>query len=72
MANDKPLPPAPKDSAWLQAQLVALLEDAMEASPKDHGACAKYADLLWKMLPKSTGKEVRARSIQDLLRQEQD
>lgn len=45
-----------KDSDWLKSKLVDLLTDASEQSPKDHGACAKYADLLWKMLPRSVGK----------------
>lgn len=32
-----------------------LLEDATASSPPDHQACAKYADLLFKMLPKGSG-----------------
>lgn len=45
-----------KDSDWLKQQLVSLLEDAASQEPKDHAACAKYADLLWKMLPRSSGR----------------
>lgn len=44
--------PARKDSEWLKTVLVDLLDNARMATPVDHQACAKYADLLWKMLPK--------------------
>lgn len=71
MANDKSKESV-KDSSWLQVQLVTLLQDAMEANPKDHAACAKYADLLWKMLPKNTGKDVRAKSLSELAGQVAD
>lgn len=44
---------------WLRDQLVKLLEHASDLASPDHPACAKYADLLFKMLPRS-GKEERA------------
>ena len=62
MTTDKP-----KDSAWLQEQLVALLQDAMQATPIDHTACVKYADLLWKILPRTSESKRKSVSLQDLL-----
>ena len=47
-----------KDSEWLKAQLINLLTDAIARDPVEHQACAKYAELLWKMLPKGTDKNV--------------
>lgn len=40
-----------KDQAWLKGQLIELLLSAKGAEAPDHTACAKYADLLYKMLP---------------------
>ncbi len=40
---------------WLREQVVSLLASATAADPPDHQACAKYADLLFKMLPKGSG-----------------
>lgn len=39
---------------WLRGQVVTLLAAAQLADPPDHQACAKYADLLYKMLPKNS------------------
>lgn len=39
---------------WLRDQLMVLLAQAQIADPPDHQACAKYADLLYKMLPKNS------------------
>lgn len=41
-----------EDAEWLKDQLVNLLKDAMNRDQVEHQACAKYAELLWKMLPK--------------------
>ena len=41
---------------WLRAKLVTLLEDAATGDEPDHQACAKYADILFKMLPKSSNE----------------
>lgn len=49
--------PSRKDSEWLKEVLVELLDNARLARPVDHGACAKYADLLWKILPKGNQKD---------------
>lgn len=59
---------AQQDSEWLKSKLVGLLEDAADRDPPDHAACAKYADLLWKMLPKGTPKDKGA-SLLDRVRQ---
>jgi len=45
-----------KDIEWLKKKLIGLLEDAEEREPPDHQACAKYADLLFKMLPKGNAE----------------
>jgi hypothetical protein len=42
-----------QDSQWLQEVLTGLLEHARSRDPPDHQACAKYAELLFKMLPKA-------------------
>lgn len=44
-----------RDVEWLKRTLVGLLENAAGADVPEHAACAKYAELLFKMLPK--GKE---------------
>lgn len=44
-----------KDVDWLRALLVRLLENASSCEAPDHPACAKYADLLFRMLPHSNG-----------------
>jgi len=41
---------------WLKEKLIGLLDQAAEGEQPDHAACAKYADLLFKMLPKKDGK----------------
>lgn len=38
---------------WLREQVVVLLASATAQDPPDHQACAKYADLLFKMLPRA-------------------
>lgn len=38
-----------KDLPWLKGVVVDLLEDARQGEP-DHQACAKYAELLYKLL----------------------
>lgn len=40
---------------WLRDQLIGLLGQAAAGEQPDHAACAKYADLLYKMLPKKEG-----------------
>ena len=44
-----------RDVVWLKKMLVSLLENAAGSEQPEHAACAKYAELLFKMLPK--GKE---------------
>lgn len=44
-----------RDVEWLKRTLVGLLENAAGLETPEHAACAKYAELLFKMLPK--GKE---------------
>lgn len=39
---------------WLQKQIVTLLTVAKLGEQIDHQACAKYCELLYKMMPKST------------------
>ena len=55
-----------KDRAWLQQQLVMLLEDARDQDKTDHQACAKYADLLWKMLPQVRDLDPADKELRDL------
>lgn len=50
---------------WLQETCVKLLNQAAALDSPDHTACAKYADLLFKMLPR---KERRG-SASDLVEQ---
>lgn len=51
---------------WLRDQVVKLLAHAArgvegdDGSEPDHAACAKYADLLYKMLPKGSGDAAAA------------
>lgn len=57
MADKKQiLPTEIKDVEWLKKKLVVLLEDAAAQETPDHQACAKYADLLYKMLPKGNAE----------------
>lgn len=56
-----------KDIEWLKKKLVGLLEDAALRDPPDHQACAKYADLLFKMLPKGNSAEPSQKAV-DLVR----
>lgn len=58
--------PDRKDSEWLKTVLVGLLDDARMADPVDHGACAKYADLLWKILPKGTVADQKATNLDEI------
>lgn len=51
--------PVTKDAEWLKGKLIELLEDASAQDPKDHAACAKYADLLFKVLPRGEGKQAQ-------------
>ena len=44
----------PKDAGWLKSQLVSLMEDVIAAEQTDHTAAAKYAELLFKMLPQES------------------
>jgi len=41
----------PKDRAWLRQQVARLFELAQQGQAVDHQVCAKYADLLFKMMP---------------------
>lgn len=42
---------------WLRDTLVTLLSLAQLQDPPDHQACAKYADLLYKMLPRQSNEK---------------
>lgn len=53
---------------WLQGKLVGLLQDAMAGEATDHQACAKYCDLLFKLLPKG-GKDVPQSVAAEIRRQ---
>lgn len=55
-----------EDAEWLKDQLVNLLRDAMTRDPVEHQACAKYAELLWKMLPKATDKGVTKDTLDEV------
>jgi hypothetical protein len=62
---------------WLRRKLVSLLEDASSVEERDHAACAKYADILFKMLPshskdsESTQAELYRKIREDLSREKQ-
>lgn len=43
---------------WLRDQIVELLDDARKGEKVDHQACAKYAEILFKMLPKNEGNRI--------------
>lgn len=43
---------------WLRQKVLELLQDASAADERDHPACAKYAELLFKMLPSREGRTV--------------
>lgn len=49
-----------KTVGWLQEQLIELLAAARTGADIDHAACAKYADLLYKMLPKGDSEKTKA------------
>lgn len=53
---------------WLREQLVTLLAAAQTADPPDYAACAKFADLLYKMLPRGESRSV----MDDVIKQAQD
>lgn len=57
-----------KTAGWLQGQLIELLAAARQGPEIDHAACAKYADLLYKMLPKGDSKE--SKSVGEQVREE--
>lgn len=57
-----------KDIAWLKKQLIGLMEDARNQDPTDHGACAKYADLLWKLMGKTLDIDPKSLELDDLRR----
>lgn len=57
------------DREWLKRQLVSLLEGAMAAETPDHSACAKYADLLFKMLPQGAEKKSLPKDLAEQVRQ---
>jgi hypothetical protein len=45
-----------EDVAWLKRTVVALLKDATkgkESDEVDHAACAKYAEILLKLMPRA-------------------
>lgn len=44
-----------KDVDWLRSQVVKLFEDASGQDEPDHAVCVKYAEILFKMLPKVVG-----------------
>lgn len=58
--------PVTLDAEWLKGVLVKLLNEAQLQTPTDHQACAKYADLLYKMLPK--GKSTADTAVVDMVR----
>lgn len=51
LPDPKPQEQPPRDRTWLRNTLTRLLAQAANTEDPDHQACAKYADLLWKMLP---------------------
>lgn len=55
-----------EDAEWLKDQLVKLLKDAMGRDQVEHQACAKYAELLWKMLPKKQDGEVGKSTLDEV------
>jgi len=61
--------PLPLTEDELRRTVAALLADARAQEPPDHAACAKYADLLYKMLVKSGGPKKKAGSFEGLLAQ---
>lgn len=56
------------DREWLLGQLVDLLQDAKGGEKVEHIACAKYVELLYKMLPASTGKSVSDEALEAIRR----
>jgi len=61
--------PLPLTEDELRRTVAALLADARAQEPPDHAACAKYADLLYKMLVKSGGPKKQAGSFEGLMAQ---
>ena len=60
---------------WLQDTCVRLLKNAAANDPPDHQACSKYAELLFKMLPKGTGSKTvldaeALKAIRDAVREQ--
>jgi hypothetical protein len=55
-----------EDAEWLKCQLVNLLKDAMHRGQVEHQACAKYAELLWKMLPKKAETDVGKSTLDEV------
>lgn len=56
------------DREWLLGELVDLLRDAKSGEKVEHIACAKYVELLYKMLPPATGKSVADETLDALRR----
>jgi len=68
----KPQDPGVMTEEELQRIVAGLLSDARMQEPPDHAACAKYADLLYKMMKASGGgKKKVAGSFEALLAQMQ-
>lgn len=57
-----------KDVAWLQQEVTRLFVDAAATEEPDHTVCVKYAELLYKMLPKDGGKAKLSDSLIDEIR----
>lgn len=55
--DDAPQTAVSRDVEWLRRLLVRLLEKASDEPEPDHPACAKYAGLLWEMLPRAEGTQ---------------
>jgi hypothetical protein len=55
-----------EDAEWLKDQLVELLKNAMARDQVEHQACAKYAELLWKMLPKKAETDVGKSTLDEV------
>lgn len=57
-----------KDVVWLQGEVTRLFIDAAASEEADHAVCVKYAELLYKMLPKDGGKQKLSDSLVDEIR----
>jgi hypothetical protein len=45
-----------KDVVWLQQEVTRLFVDAAAQETPEHAVCVKYAELLYKLLPRDNGK----------------